>query len=281
MIHAYHQPTAVEDAIALVARGAVPVAGATGLYAGGCRRDAELVDVTGLGLAGIEIHDDRIAIGATTPLQALATNEALPGMEGALLRRCARQVASRPLRNMITAGGNVAHMVYWADLPVVLLALDGAVEVRVGAAPARQVPIAEVMRVGKQAWDGGLITRIVVPRRNGRFSFGYERMTRTATDYSLSTVCATARYDDGVLRDVLFAVGAVTARPTRMPSVEAALEGRAIDDASVGKAVEALASDLTVAPNFRAPADYRRDLTIVLARRALVTMRVWATRGEE
>ncbi len=278
MIRAYHQPSAVEEALALVARGAVPVAGATGLYTGRSRREAELVDLTGLGLDTIGIHDDRIEIGATVSLQQLAMASSLPGMEGARLRRCCRHVASRPLRNMITAAGNVAHSVYWADLPVALLALDASLEVRrVGASPAL-VPIADATHGGKHAWDGGLITRIVVPRRAGTLSFGYERFTRTATDYSLSTACVTLRVDGSSARDVRFVVGAVSARPTRLVPVEAALEGSALSDDAISRALAALDRELPIAPNYRAPAEYRRELTQVLARRALETARTWAAR---
>lgn len=281
MIRAYHQPTAVDDALALVKRGAIPVAGATGLYSGRSRRDAELVDVTGLGLGALDIQDDRIDVGATVSLQRLGLAKELPGMEGALLRRCARIVASRPLRNMITVAGNVAHMVYWADLPVVLLALDASVEVRTSGAPARLVPMADAMKSGKHPWDGGLITKIVVPRRAGTFSFGYERLTRTATDYSLSTVCATVRVDGPVVRDVRFVAGAVTARPTRMAGVEDVLEGQALDDSTIAKAMGVLGKELAVAPNYRAPTEYRRDLTLVLGRRALENARAWASQGKE
>ena len=35
----------------------------------------------------------------------------------------------RAVRNAITLGGNVAHLVYWADMPVALLALNATVEV--------------------------------------------------------------------------------------------------------------------------------------------------------
>lgn len=281
MIRAYHQPSAVEDALALVARGAVPVAGATGLYSAKAKRDIELVDVTGLGLGGIDVHDDRIEIGATATLQQLGAASSLPGMEGAVLRRCARVVASRPLRNMITAAGNLAQMVYWADLPVVLLALDATVEVRTAKAAMRNVPIADCLKSGKQSWDGGLITKIVVPRREGTFSFGYERFTRTATDYSLSTVCATVRADGPVVRDVRFSVGAVTARPVRVAGVEAALEGRALDDAAIADAIAQLGKELTVAPNYRAPVEYRKELTLVLGRRALECARTWTTPEKE
>jgi len=277
MIRAYHQPSAVEDALALIARGAVPVAGATGLYSGKARRDVELVDVTGLSLGAIDVHDDRIEIGATATMQQIADHKSMPGMEGAVLRRCARDVASRPLRNMITAAGNLAHMVFWADLPVAWLALDATIEVRSAAAGTRQLAVVDCLRAGKQSWDGGMITKIIVPRRAGQFSFGFERLTRTATDYSLSTVCTTVRIDGEVVRDARVAVGAVTSRPTRMTAAEAALEGKPLDDATIAAAISALEAELVVAPNFRAPADYRKELTRVLARRTMETARTWAT----
>ncbi len=281
MIRAYHQPTLLEEALALVSRGAIPVAGATGLYSGRSRRDVELVDIMALGLDTLETTQTTVELGATLTLQQIAAASNLPGMQGALLRRCTRGVASRPLRNMITVGGNLAHLVYWADLPVVLLALEASLEVRNAAGEVTSVPIADALRTGKRSWEGALITKVIVPRQKGVFGFGYERFVRTVTDYSLCTLCATLRSDHGIARDVHLVVGAATARPIRMQAAEAALEGQAIDDATLAKAADCVAQELVVAPNYRAPSEYRRDLTAVLARRALATAGLWASREEE
>ncbi|HPB98297.1 MAG TPA: FAD binding domain-containing protein, partial [Polyangiaceae bacterium] len=71
MIAAYHQPEALGAALDLIANGAVPIAGATGLYTGRVKRDHQLVDITRLGLNQIEISADAVRIGATVTLAEL------------------------------------------------------------------------------------------------------------------------------------------------------------------------------------------------------------------
>lgn len=277
MIRAYHQPQALEDALQHIARGATPVAGATGLYTAKSKRDLELVDVTRCGLDRIEVSGDRISIGAAVTLEQLASAP-LPGMAGALLRRGARAVASRPLRNMITVGGNLAHLVYWADLPVVLLALDAEIEVqRAGQAPSL-VAVEQLLQRGTQTWEGGLISRVLVPVHSEHHFFGHERFSRTAADYSLATICCALRYQDGHAHDVRLSVGALQNRPLRVPAVEQMLEGQQLDDARIEAAVASLLQHVTIAPNFRAPVEYRRELLTALSRRALRTAWSWASR---
>lgn len=280
MIAAYHQPEALGAALDLIAKGATPIAGATGLYTGRGKRDHELVDVTRLGLDKIEVTKEAVRIGATVTLGELSRAEQIPGMPGAVLRKAARAVASTPLRNVITLGGNIAHLVYWADMPVALLALDASIEVqRAGSAPSSH-GLDECLREGKKMWDAGLITSVQVPLVEGKRWFGYERFTRTVSDYAFASVCVTLGVDAGKASDVRIVLGAVQGRPLRLAEVESLVTGQAVD-AALCRAVEQKVKDVVrVAPNFRAPAEYRRELASVLAGRALETAWTWASRED-
>ena len=280
MIAAYHQPEALQDALAHVARGATPIAGATGLFTGRPKREGELVDLSRVGLDTVQITNDAIVVGAAVTLASIAKNAALPGMAGAVLRKAARGVASAPLRNAITLGGNIAHLVYWADMPVALLALDALLQVQREGQPAKEVPLTEALAQGKKAWDGGLITGVRVPLRAGKLGFGYERFTRTATDYAFASVCVTMRLDAGAAHDVRVALGAVQSRPARLAAVEALLEGKAVDAAALSAVKAKVAEVVQVGPNFRAPADYRRTLAAVLTTRAVETAWTWGSRED-
>ncbi|MCU0693791.1 MAG: FAD binding domain-containing protein [Polyangiaceae bacterium] len=269
MISAYHQPEDLQEALDLVARGAVPVAGATGLYTAGFKRDVELVDLTRLGLHGITVTSDRLVLGAAVTLSRLATEDKLPSMQGALLRQVASSIASAPLRNAITLGGNLAYIVYWADMPVVLLALDAQVEVQRFGQQARWIPLASCLEKGKQTWEGGLITRFAVPLRPGHLGFGHHRITRTVSDYAIASACVTLARDGDKASNVRVVVGAITSRATRVAQAESLIEGTTVNDAVVTNVKQAVAQSIAVAPNFRAPADYRREVAAVLVGRAL------------
>jgi len=278
MTTAYHQPKQLDQALKLVAKGALPVGGATALFSGKSRPEGELVDLGGLGLSTLSIEGGRIAFGATCTLATISDAEAMPGMEGALLRRAARAVGSRPLRNAITVGGNLAHVAFWADMPVVLLALDAQVEIALAGVPSQMHDLGECFKPGKKAWEGGLITRVVVPTRQEICGFGYERFSRTANDYSFATLCVTLKREARFAKDVHVVVGALQPRPFRVPEVEKMIEGQTFDLRLIEAAGKQLSEVVPVAPNFRASADYRRELAGVLCKRALQSAFTWAMR---
>jgi CO/xanthine dehydrogenase FAD-binding subunit len=278
MIRAFHQPKALDKALALIAQGATPVAGATALYTAKAERELELVDITRLKLDKIKVAKDEVVLGATVTLSQIADDERITGMTGAVLRRGARALASRPLRNAVTLGGNIAHPCFWADMPVVLLALDATLEVERAGAEPRLVPIAEALEARAKTWEGGLITHIHVPLAKGTVGFGHERLSRTTNDYALATACATLRRDGSVARDIRLVLGAIQARPFLVDLAPSMLDGREFTGHLLDELAEKLKGKISVAPNFRAAADYRKQLAVVLAKRALATAFAWAMR---
>lgn len=267
MIRAYHQPQRLDDALALLQQGALPVAGATGLYSNRKKIDAELCDITGLGLGTIEVKAGALHLGATVTLTELIGAD-LPGAEGQFLKTVARHITARPMRNAITLGGNIAHAAFWADMPVALLALDASIEVARAGQKAATIAFSDALR-GESPWArGGLITKIAVPIVKGR-AFGYERLARTKNDYAYATAAASMIAEGGRASDVRVVFGALQPRAFRASAIEAALEGQAISAESIARAVEQAAADLPIAPNFRASVDYRREVASVLARRAI------------
>jgi carbon-monoxide dehydrogenase medium subunit len=245
------------------------VAGATGIYSGrNGKPDAELVDITGLGLGAIEAEDGRFSIGATATLTQIVGSAALSGSEGELLRKVAAGITAHTMRNMITLGGNIAFAAFWADMPVALLALDAEIGIQHAGRPVTAVPIADCLK-GHAPWAGGLITRVLVPAK-GR-SWGYERFSRTSNDYPMATACVTLRRDGEVARDVRLAIGALQPRAFRATEIESMLEGQAFTVELVEKAARKLSESVPVAPSFRASPEYRRELAGTMARRALRT----------
>lgn len=278
MVTAYLQPKTLDEALRAVARGARPVGGATALYAGKPRLDCELVDLADAGLSTIDLEPGRIVLGATTTLATIGDCETLPGMEGALLRRASRGPGALPLRNAITLGGNIAQVAFWADMPVVLLALDAQIEVGRAGEPSKLVDLAECFKPGKKAWEGGLITKVVVPTRRSVCGFGYERFSRTKNDYAFATLCVTLERAGRVAHGVRVVVGAMQPRPFRVPEIEAMVEGKGLDHALFEAAGKKLSEVVQVAPNFRASESYRRELAGVLCKRALESAFAWAMR---
>lgn len=265
MIRAYHQPKGLDEALALLKNGAQAVAGATGLYSNRKKIDGELVDITGIGLDKIQVKGDEIHIGACVTLTKLLEAD-LPGAEGAFLKLVARHITAHSMRNAITIGGNIAHPVFWADMPVALLAMDAKIVIAKAGEAEKTVAIADALQ-GQAPWKGGLIVDVIVPIVAGR-TFGYERLSRTKNDYAYATAAAAMKVSGGKASDVRVVLGAIQPRAFRASAIEAAVEGKAVDTGVLADVAKA-ALDLPIAPNFRASADYRRDVTNALVRRAV------------
>ena len=107
---AYIRATDQQDALRLAARpGAAFIAGGTDflqLWKMGLAAPSHVVDIAGLALDRIEVHDDRLVIGALARLADAAGHPSirreLPGLAQALLASASPQV-----RNMATVGGNL------------------------------------------------------------------------------------------------------------------------------------------------------------------------------
>jgi carbon-monoxide dehydrogenase medium subunit len=110
-------------------------------------------------------------------------------------------------------------------------------------------------------------TRLPMPSPDTRFGF-YE-FSRRAGDYAIAMALVTFRIADGVIADPRVGIGGAEAQPRRIPEAEAALAGRAPDDAAFRAAAEAAAAVIDPLEDIQADAEYRRDLVRAVTRRAL------------
>lgn len=107
----YARPESLAEALALLASGdAVPMGGGTDLAGQldrGIRAPATLVDLRETGLGTIEPDGERLRIGATVTLAALATSPLLAPY--AAVATAAAAAGSPLLRNVGTVGGNLCQ----------------------------------------------------------------------------------------------------------------------------------------------------------------------------
>ena len=141
----YARPADWPAALALLAEGARPVAGAQSLGPMLNLRLAapeRLADLRHLpGYAGVERRGDMVRIGAGTTHAAIEDG-AVPGRLGAILAGVARRIAYRPVRNRGTLGGSLVHADPAADWVAVLAAFP-SFAVALGPQGERRIPLAE------------------------------------------------------------------------------------------------------------------------------------------
>jgi CO/xanthine dehydrogenase FAD-binding subunit len=202
-----------------------------GIAAAGCTayhfytQDTEKTAVllTGIGIEGIQDTGDAFRIGAATPLTALVRQQS----KGWVLNRVARHVASHQIRNISTLGGNIARIFPWADLPVALLALGGSVQITDGTTE-RSIDIDDYLatRPEKLLSAGEILTAVTVSASGANHGFGHVKQRMKSEAFSLCTASAGITIDGDSMANARIALGAAIPFPSRIPSLEEALNGQ-------------------------------------------------------
>jgi carbon-monoxide dehydrogenase medium subunit len=218
------------------------------------------------GLSGIRRQNGVFAIGAMTVHHAVASE---PGL--GLVAKAASTIADQQVRNRGTLGGSLAHGDPASDLPAMLLATEGSVQVR-GLTGARVIGAAELFQdyLTTAVEDGEIITEVRIPAMEG-YGFGYQKFNRRAEDWAMVAVGALVkRGADGSCEDVRVGLTHMGSVPLRATAVEQALRGGPLDEAALARAAELAAEGTEPPADLNASADYKRHLARVLTRRALV-----------
>ncbi|HEV2897989.1 MAG TPA: FAD binding domain-containing protein [Pseudaminobacter sp.] len=221
-----------------------------------------LVSLRKAGLSGIFISDGKASIGAATSLSELQERPEL-----AFLGPAIDTIASPTIRNMATVGGNLFVEQPYGDLAVCLIALGATAAVADGGA-ARFEPVESLVRRGVA--KGEIVTKIsfTLPAPG---TFKFVKATRRAfNSAAIVTVAAVIGLEDGKVAECRIALGGVARHPVRAKSVEGKLLGQTFDRAGVMTAAEAAGDDIEPFDDAYASAWYRRRVTPVHIRRALI-----------
>jgi CO/xanthine dehydrogenase FAD-binding subunit len=267
-----HKPATLAEAIKLLQQpGTVPLAGGTALI-GDARRDVQAaVDLSALGLAYIRESAGDIAIGATTLLADLAESPILRALANGVVAQAAHRSAASVLRNQATVAGT---LISEPDglLAVVLVALDA--RVTVARKETRTVSIVDFLSMREHLLMMALLTEIAIPMANPRASL--QTVARTSGDKPIVSVCAAARIEtspsaqgERIARNVRIALGGVGETALRAREAEQLLEGQALGDPLIEDAAQLASKGLAPIGDFRGSVEYRKEMAVVLTRRAI------------
>ena len=213
-------------------------------------RPSVVVDISRLELRGIEEREGELHIGPLTTWDDL-TGVAHPGLEA--IGECARGIGDVQVRNLGTIGGSVVHADPASDMPAVLIALGAQLNVQ-SPAGSRVVPIAELL-LGPFTTSLGpqeLVTDVVLPLPGPGSGSAYECVEHPASGFALAGAAALVTSNGETV--ALTGVGAT-------PFVLAAGDPR-----------DAIAEAEVFGDRF-ASEEYRRELAVVVAERALTRAR--------
>ncbi|MFL6969649.1 xanthine dehydrogenase small subunit [Pseudomonas alvandae] len=207
-------------------------------------------------LKRIERFDDRLEIGAATPLSDCyeALQAEYPDF-GELLQR----FASLQIRNQGTLGGNIGNASPIGDSPPLLIALGAQIILCKGQV-RRSLALEDYFldyRVTARQ-ESEFIEKIIVPRASAEQAFRAYKVSKRLDD-DISAVCGAfnLRIENGVVQDARVAFGGMAATPKRAKHCEAVLIGAPWKNSTVERACLALAEDFTPLSDFRASKEYR------------------------
>ena len=232
-----------------------------------------VVDITrAADMKGIALTDQGLRIGALVThaeiMRSTLIRETIPALAAA-----AHTIGAEQTRNLGTLGGNLVTCVPSMDSGPTLVALDAQVTIA-GPGGRRQMLLAEFFTGPRQTTlaPEELLLEIIVPRESLGKPADFQKFgLRKGQALALVNVAASLWLDceRNVCVAPRIALGAVAPTVIRARAAEACLEGRALTPEAMAEAGRIAVDEARPIDDFRASADYRRDLIAVLTRRAL------------
>lgn len=272
----YHSPGSLDEALALLAQfgdEAKILAGGHSLIPAMRFRLAmpeNLVDINGLSdLAYLKEEGGYLAIGAMTRESALEESQ-LVQHRYPLLADTAAVIADPLVRNLATVGGNLAHADPANDHPATMLAYGADIVVQ-GPGGARTIPVDEfftgLFETSMAANE--ILTEIRIPEPGPGSGGAYCKMERKVGDYAISAVAVQLTLSADTCANIRIGLTNVNPVPMRATDAEAVLSGHAINDKLIEAAGQAAGNQSDPSPDLRGSAEYKRDLTRVMTKRAI------------
>jgi aerobic carbon-monoxide dehydrogenase medium subunit len=270
----YHDPRTLKDALDLLARHRDDAK----ILAGG----QSLVPMLNFRLARPRVLID---INRITELDYLREDNGVTRI-GALIRQCTlerwararfpllaevlRHIGHAAIRTRGTVAGSIAHADPAAELPALLLALDGSVVARSGNG-MRQIAARDLFRfpLTTALRPNEMITEVRLPALPAGAGWSIMEVTRRHGDFALVGVVAITTLVTKKIDTVRVAVFGCGGTAVRASAAEQALAGQAPLPAKIDRAASEAASRLTPESDLHASAAYRTQVARTLIARAL------------
>jgi aerobic carbon-monoxide dehydrogenase medium subunit len=273
---AYAAPLTLEEAITLLgAHG-----DAVKLLAGGqslmpmlnlrLARPQYIVDLNRIpGLDYITERDGTLAVGALTRQRSLERSPSVR-QDYPLLYDATILIGHRAIRNRGTVGGSIVHADPAAELPAVLVAHGGSVQVQ-GPHGTRQIAATDFFRAyfTTALEPDEILTEVRFPRPPAGTGWCFMEESRRHGDFAMVGVAVLLTLDTARqcthVAIVLCGVGSI---PHQVAAAPVLLLGHTVDAARLRDVAQAAASEIEPESDIHASADFRRHLSMVLIQRA-------------
>jgi carbon-monoxide dehydrogenase medium subunit len=264
----YIRPSNMNDAIATLRENDNPylLAGGTDLLIGmktNTVRPKCIIDLKSIPDIDAIEYDSGFKIGALTTVRDIEVSPLIQQKIPAL-SVAAGTLGSIQIRNRATIGGNLCHGSPAADMAAILLAMN--CEVNIAAVNGERTIALDRFFTGPNSTVLGkdeVLSEIIIPKEIEQFKGVYlKHGPRKAMDIGIVNIAVLLDADanSGLCNRIMIALGAVAPTPIRAKKAEELLNGKTLKPELIQKAAEMASTEAKPITDFRASADYRKDL---------------------
>ncbi|MFM1814754.1 MAG: hypothetical protein RLZ98_1449 [Pseudomonadota bacterium] len=281
----YHAPTTVDEVAGLLASLETPklLAGGQSLMPMLNMRYVfvdNLIDLNRVaGLDGVSTANGAIRIGAMTRQRTLLRDQTikdqLPIMQEAL-----HWVGHVATRSRGTIGGSLSHLDPSAELPALTALLGGTLEVQ-SKRGKREVAAADWFQgyMTPSLEPDEILTAVTLPVWQKPYGYSFIELARRHGDFAIAGAGTLLAIDGNTIKRAAIVVFGAEVAPVRLTEAENALVGQK-PDIETFKAAAEHARKLDAMTDVHFSADYRKQVSATLVRRALVEAAARAQGGK-
>jgi carbon-monoxide dehydrogenase medium subunit len=271
-----HKPKTLDDALYLMdsLESVKPIAGGTDLLPLMRERAIKAEDIVDLQhleeLKGIKMEGELIRIGAMTTLTEILKSP-LIGKKVHVLSEAVAHVGSVQIRNQGTLAGNICNASPAADTAPALLVLDAKATIA-STQGTKKIPVRDVFAGPKMnsLEKNELLSEILVHCQPLSSGAAFEKLgRRRGITLALLNAAAYLEMEGNDSKDARVALGATAITPFRLPEVEEMLKEKILTNISLQEASNVCQDLVSPVDDVRASAEYRREMSCVLVRRAI------------
>ncbi|MCC6472634.1 MAG: FAD binding domain-containing protein [Burkholderiales bacterium] len=174
------------------------------------------------------------------------------------------------IRNTGTLAGNLCNASPAAETLPALMLLEAVARV-FGPAGTRDIPVAELVTgPGRTALGAGeILTEIEIPPPAPGWGGAYDKFSLRRMDLAVAGAAAAVAMQGEAVREARIVLSAVAPRAIRAPGGEAAVRGRAPQEALLAEAGRLAAADASPRADLTGGVAYKRDALAALVTRVL------------
>jgi len=272
----YHRPRKLDEALSLLKEfgddGKILAGGQSLMPLMNFRlaQPAHLIDINFIdGLDYVRNKNGAITIGCLAR-QSRVLDEPLVRQRCPLLAEALTYVGYEQIRNRGTVCGSLAHADPAAELPAVLLALDGSVTVG-NSAGRREIASRNFFQsyLTTTLASDELVLETSIPAQPARAGSSFVEFARRFGDFAIVGVAALLVASKDEIAEARIALTGVGDKPWRERKLEETLIGKKASSDLFSRTASKVAAGISPSADIHASVIYRRSLANVLTRRAL------------